>query len=92
MLLNFGILLVALIIYLVCNPGSVSAFIENGANGVKEYNEQNVKIKFVKLFEINVKNLLPKAIPKMNAKLFCFIMMIGLGKMVLVLNPNLDIS
>lgn len=40
MLLNFGILLVALIIYLVCNPGSVSAFIENGANGVKEYNEQ----------------------------------------------------
>lgn len=40
MLLNFGILLVALIIYLCCNPGVIRVFFEDGMNGVVKYNEE----------------------------------------------------
>jgi hypothetical protein len=72
MLLNFGILLVALIIYLVCNPGSVSAFIENGANGVKEYNEQKREDKIREAVRDKRKELIAKGYSENECKIILF--------------------
>lgn len=74
MLLNFGILLVALIIYLICNPGVVQAFFENGMNGVIKYNNEKREDKIHQAVRDKRKELNDNGTPKdkINTILYCY--------------------
>lgn len=64
MLLNFGILLIALIIYLCCNPAVIQAFFENGMNGVVKYNEEKREDKIREAISDKRKELIAKGYSK----------------------------
>lgn len=72
MLLNFGIVLVALIIYLVCNPGVIQAFFENGMNGVVKYNEEKHEDEIRKAVQDKRKELIAKGYSENECKTILF--------------------
>lgn len=72
MLLNFGIVLVALIIYLCCNPGVIQAFFENGMNGVVKYNEEKHEDKIREAVRDKRKELIAKGYSENECKTILF--------------------
>lgn len=72
MLLNFGILLVALIIYLICNPGVIQAFFENGMNGVIKYNNEKREDKIRQAVRDKRKELIAKGYSENECKTILF--------------------